>query len=311
MTILPPENDLTSPNSVRSWLATKHPKELALLDKFETELRLGRLSTSSTASAKAFDANPNAAYEVSKNYGGISSRDRRLVTFRTVDLLRRLIGTTKWKNAAQLMYLLRGLGRDLHDAGGDREPAIGNIVRRIMCAVRQEVANAELQDSNDGSSKARTMSQEEDVNMHPIDEHLAASFQDKVTVNSSNRMSIMGDSATTSTTRSPSLVNLLWTANPAPNHQKRKKSTRRKDSFSSVDSSDPLDHRTSGEENYFPPSFYAHRQHFRTAIMEVIQEFMSDLEDLHKNINDQASWHIHTGEVILTYGRSKTVESVS
>ena len=316
MTILPPENDLSSPNSVRSWLASKHPKELAELDKFETELRLGRLSTSSTASAKAFDANPNAAYEVSKNYGGISSRDRRLVTFRTVALLRRLIGTTKWKNAAQLMMLLRGLGRDLHDAGGDREPAIGNIVRRIMCAVRQEVANAEVQDNadagnaNDGKEDMDTnASNDDDINMHPIDEHLAASFQEKVNVGN-NRMSMMNESTTTSTTRSPSLVNLLWAANPNPNSNRRKKSNRRKDSFSSVDS-DPLDHRTSGEDNYFPPSFYVHRQYFRPAIMEVIQEFMSDLEDLHKNINDQATWHIHTGEVILTYGRSKTVESVS
>lgn len=312
MTILPPENDLSSPNSVRSWLASKHPKELALLDKFETELRLGRLSTSSTASAKAFDSNPNAAYEVSKNYGGISSRDRRLVTFRTVELLRRMIGTTKWKNAAQLMMLLRGLARDLHDAGGDREPAIGNIVRRIMCAVRQEVANAEMQDNinaaNASSNATNSSNDDDDVNMHPIDEHLAASFQDKVNV-SNNRMSMMIESATTPTTRSPSLVNLLWTANPNPNPNRRKKSTRRKDSFSSVDSSDPLDHRTSGEDNYFPPSFYVHRQHFRSTIMEVIQEFMSDLEDLHKNINDQANWHIHTGEVILTYGRSKTVES--
>ena len=107
---------LSTPSAVRPWLAAKHPKELALLDKFETELRLGRLSTSSTASAKS---NPNDVnnpdvneYEtVSKTYGGVSASDRRLVTFRTVELLRKLVGTTKWKNAAQLMVLLKGLGR--------------------------------------------------------------------------------------------------------------------------------------------------------------------------------------------------------
>lgn len=35
---------------------------------------------------------------------------------------------------------------------------------------------------------------------------------------------------------------------------------------------------------------------------------MSDLEDIHRNINDQATSHIHAGEIVLTYGKSKTVE---
>jgi translation initiation factor eIF-2B subunit beta len=309
--------NLSSTSSVRSWLAAKHPKELAQLDKFETELRLGRLSTSSTASAKAVDANPNAAYEYeSKNYGGISGRDRRLVTVRTVELLRSLIGTTKWKNAAQLMILLRGIGRELHDAGGFREPAIGNIVRRIMCAVRQEVANSEAEAEGQENSKGggsssinATGTSRDDENMHPIDEELAQSFNEKANINSNSNIGAAAPS-----TRSPSLVNLLW-ANPQhltyTNKHKGQTSSRRKDSFSSVDS-DPLDHMTSAEnESYdFPKPFYEIRQHFRAVMMEVILEFMSDLKDLHTNIDDQATSHIHAGEVILTYGRSKTVESV-
>jgi translation initiation factor 2B subunit (eIF-2B alpha/beta/delta family) len=305
--------NLSTPCGVRSWLAAKHPKELALLDQFETELRLGRLSTSSTASAKAVDSNPNAAYEaVSKNYGGISGRDRRLVTFRTVDLLRSLIGTTKWKNAAQLMTLLRGLGRELHASGGSREPAIGNIVRRIMCAVRQEVANSEGQDNENGNGSGNNVipsSSNDDANMDPIDEDLAQNFNDKVNLGTSITGFNRGGGGM-SKDLTASLVDLLW-ANPQqltnPNRRKGQ-NTRRKDSFSSVDS-DPLDHMTSNED--FPSSYYVTKQHFRPAIMEVIQEFMSDLEDLHKNINDQAASHIHAGEVVLTYGRSKTVESVS
>ena len=35
---------------------------------------------------------------------------------------------------------------------------------------------------------------------------------------------------------------------------------------------------------------------------------MNELEDLHKSINEQAVNHIHSGEIILTSGRSKTVE---
>ena len=311
-------DDLSTPSGVRDWLASKHPKELALLNKFETELRLGRLTTSSTASAKAVDSNPNAAYEaVSKNYGGVSGRDRRLVTFRTVELLRSLIGTTKWKNAAQLMTLLKGLGRELHDAGGFREPAIGNIVRRIMCAVRQEVVNAEVQDniaslgfsSGTGNTVQASSADDDDSNMHPIDEDLAQSFSDKPTRSTNGGGGKFRMSETS--TRSPSLVNLLSNPQHLTSSNKRKgKSTRRKDSFSSVDDN-PLDHMPGGVEEDFPESYYVNRQYFRSSIMEVIQEFMSDLEDLHKNINDQATAHIHAGEVVLTYGRSKTVESVS
>ena len=61
----------------------------------------------------------------------------------------------------------------------------------------------------------------------------------------------------------------------------------------------------------YPPHYYARRDDLRQSVMEAIQEMMSELEDLHKNINDQAVQHIHAGEIILTYALSKTVELVS
>ncbi|CAJ1946977.1 unnamed protein product [Cylindrotheca closterium] len=160
---------LSDPLAVRPWLFKNHPKQLALLDKFEVELKLGRLS--------GVSSEPGAKGE------SLKSIDRRTVAFRTVEILKTMIGSTRWQTPAHLVALLRGLGRELHSAGGFREPAIGNVVRRIIAAVREE------------------------------------------------------------------------------------------------------------------------------AVMEAITEFTSDLEDLHKNINDQATDHIHAGEIVLTYGRSKTVES--
>lgn len=57
-----------------------------------------------------------------------------------------------------------------------------------------------------------------------------------------------------------------------------------------------------------PPVFFQPpRSDLKQSIMEAIQEITSDLEDLHKTINDQAKNHIHSGEVILTYGKSDTV----
>lgn len=57
-----------------------------------------------------------------------------------------------------------------------------------------------------------------------------------------------------------------------------------------------------------PPAYYVNRPELKQTIMEAIQEIETELEDLHININVQATNHIHAGEVILTYGKSKTVE---
>lgn len=240
----------SDPSHVRAWLAQTSPKMLALLDQFELELRLGRLTTSSTAAARSSSITAS-----SRDSSMFSTSDRRLVTSRTVELLKKIIGETKWKSAAQLLLLLRGLGRELHSVGGFREPAIGNVVRRIMAAVREEAM-------------------QEDAS--------ATSSPEKV-VQASRRLS---------------LQTMLWvTPQPVKSssfHQ------RRSDSFSETDSF----------HTDMPAPFYAERPELKQAVMEAIGEIKSDLEDMHKNIDEQASKHIHADEVILTYGRSKTVEMV-
>lgn len=285
---------------MRSWLASNHPKQIALLDKFEMELRLGRLSASSKSKKTESDV-------ISKSYGGVSSRDRRQVTFRTVELLRTLIGNTKWKNAAQLMVLLQGVGSELHAAGGGKEPAIANIVMRVMCAVRDEVATAEANELAAAKAKAQQEKQASKM-MAPIEEHsdeaLVKSMEKRASI-SSKAKSNQG----TGSTRSLSLSNMLWAHPQFSSTNSTATRTKRSDSFSSVDSSsDPLSN-LSNDDCKLPPSFYVNRNQLRPALMEAIQEIMLDLEDLHKNIDDQASAHIHAGEVILTYSRSKTVES--
>jgi len=68
---------------------------------------------------------------------------------------------------------------------------------------------------------------------------------------------------------------------------------------------------TGSSSMYSYPSHYYNKERgvdLRQSVMEAIQEMMSELEDLHKNINDQAVQHIHAGEIILTYALSKTVE---
>jgi len=57
-----------------------------------------------------------------------------------------------------------------------------------------------------------------------------------------------------------------------------------------------------------PMNFHEPKADFKESVMEAIAEVRNELDDLHKKINEQSTLHIHANEVILTYGRSQTVE---
>lgn len=226
------------PKNVRQWLSDNHPKHLAILDKFAVELKMGRLNNNSNNS----------------NSGTTTLNDDRLaITTRTLDILRVLIGSTRWKNAAQLLFLLRGIGHELHLCFGRHEPAIGNVVRRIMAAVREEVLNADNKETT----------------------------------------------STTATSRAPSMQSMLW-ANP----QQHTPITRHD---SGVAHEQLVRGGTLLPDKKLPAAYYVERPDFKQTIMEAIQEIMLDLEDTHKNIDDQALDYIHAEEVVMTYGKSNTI----
>jgi len=230
----------SDPAAVREWLQQNHKKQLALLDKFLVELRFGRLFRS-----------------VSSN-GAI---DRRMAAHQTVGLLRQMIGSTRWRTAAQLLHLLRGLGREMHAVGGFREPAIGNVVRRIMAAVREEASREAQEDTTSGGQSEQGPAQ-------------------------GGRLS---------------LQSMLWALPQHVRSNSRSTASNRGDRQESFASEAEL-------ESEYPPTYYSNRPDLKQAVMEAIQEIMTDLEDMHKNINEQATDQIHVGEIILTYGRSKTIE---
>ena len=316
--------NLDDPTNVRRWLQTYHPKQLALLDNFEISLRLGRFSSRGCDGSETPSNVNNVGGGTSINSTSSShqtyqyGRERRLITTRTVELLRAIIGPTKWKTAAQLLTLLRGLGNELHAAGGYREPAIGNMVRRIMYAVRDEADRVGM--SMGGGSIA---GDEDNTNdMEKIDE-LTEQVSTKIRISDHSRSSV--PPARDSLTKGLSLTSMLWAH---PQHVTNMKHTRtqsgdfndrlRSDSFGSTESGVPSLNLAPSNENaaqpmyYYPPHYYNKMTNdLRQSVMEAIQEMMSELEDLHKNINDQAVQHIHAGEIILTYALSKTVELVS
>mmetsp|Transcript_25738 Transcript_25738/g.36878 ORF Transcript_25738/g.36878 Transcript_25738/m.36878 type:complete len:486 (+) Transcript_25738:85-1542(+) len=288
----------SSPIEVRAWLKANHSaKLLSALDKFEIELRLGRgVASSSTTFRGISDA-------AGKLHDG--TLNRRIVTSRTVQLFKTLVGSTKWRTAAQLMTLLKGLGRELHAAGGFREPAIGNVVRRIMSCVREEVAAHDLKDQQD----------DDDRQIQMVAERLTATVltPPNARPSSSSSMPLEQPSSANKMPRNLSLASMLW-AHPQHVTANIKQRTGRHLSKSRAESfsSDSGDHRatssTIASVDTLPDLFHVVRTELRQAIMEAIQEIANELEDLHKNINDQATNHIHADEVILTYARSETVE---
>ena len=322
--LLLPAN-LDDPANVRRWLQTYHPKQLALLDNFEISLRLGRFSSRGCENTTTSTTNNNSG---TYQYG----RERRLITTRTVDLLRTIIGPTKWRSAAQLLTLLRGLGNELHAAGGYREPAIGNTIRRIMYAVRDEADRSTITSNNFNVGGGLNSNNDNNNNttedMEKIDE-LTEQTSTKLHISSNNTAPpTRGDSLT----KGLSLSSMLWAH---PQHV-TKQHTRtqsgggtefedrlRSDSLGSdsgqtgggglvlTTSNSNDNNSTTGSSMYSYPSHYYIKERgvdLRQSVMEAIQEMMSELEDLHKNINDQAVQHIHAGEIILTYALSKTVE---
>lgn len=235
---------------VRQWLEIHNPKSLGLLDKFLMELRMDRLSR------KTVD-------ETNRQ-----SKDRRFAVHKTVELLKHMIGSTQWKTAAELLHLLRGLGRELHAAGGSREPAIGNVVRRTMAAVREEVFREDREETgkteNSGASGGRLSLQSM---------LWALPQQQSISTSRSRSLSQGGSSS----------------------------AQQRHESFAETTTSE-------GSENDFPATYYRERPNLKQSVLEAMAETTSELEDLYRTINEQATNYIRSGEIILTCGRSKTVE---
>jgi translation initiation factor eIF-2B subunit beta len=279
--------------TIREWLYEKHPKQLALLDKFEIDLRLGRLATSSSSR----DVGTTTTTTTTTN------TDRLVLTLKTVDVVKTMIGSTRWKTPAQLIALLRGLGKELELAGGYREPAIGNVLRRTIAAVREEVLTTSTATTNPstntsgGSNRMDNRSSLESV-LWALPQHVKKPSSGTSSINRGIPSS-----------QDSSLSSSGQQQQNQPTKHSRSESSTSVGGGGSGGGGDILEQLAMTVCNDLLPIFFQpSRVDLKQSIMEAIQEITSDFEDLNKNINDQASHHIHSGEIILTYGKSTTVE---
>ena len=256
------------------WLSRK---QRSLLDKFLQELRLGRRRSS---------VNNN-----NNNDDGSTNTDPRLQTaHKTVNVLRHLIGTTSpqaTQTAAELLTFLRRLGRALERAAGPHEPAVANVVRRVMAAVREEAAREAQEATGTADATAAASTFGGDVGRLSLQSMLWALPQH--VRSTSSRQPV--------TSRS--------------HVHERQESLASKAEMLQEQQQQRSAHRTFPDHHhYYPESYYTVRPNLKQAVLEAIQEIITDLEDMHRNINEHVAHHIHAGEIILTCGGdSPTVES--
>ncbi|KAI7848592.1 hypothetical protein BDC45DRAFT_449949 [Circinella umbellata] len=175
---------------------------------------------------------------------------------------------SKWRDADALIDIIRDLGGRLASAQ-PKELAVGNIVRRVLKIIR-EVVRGELDDMMDNDD----YDDDNDSNTYSEDESSPPPSKN-LSATSSQIGSI---SERPQLTVESSMFRLLADVSPA----------------TPDDSSDTPEKKS---YNLKP-----------IIIQEINEEIIADLETVYKGIADQAVDYIHANEVIMTIGKSRTVE---
>ena len=189
----------------------------------------------------------------------------------TAEFFRNLVGTVRWENTAQLIGTVKRIGRLLVETQ-PRELAIGNITRRVLHIIREECFKA----AGDGG-----------VGGGGVGEGAGGG----VGAESSSSAAAASSAAAVGSLGTPEL--------------KRSRSV-------SADVGALL--QSPSLQTILEPGPAAHSLALRPikeiarALLDGINELMEELENLLVPIAEQALEHIHANEVILTYGRSRTVE---
>jgi translation initiation factor eIF-2B subunit beta len=250
---------------IREWLTQqKHTKQLALLDKFCLELRRGPPSESVS----------------STSFGLVDHR--LLLTIRTVELLRNLIGGTKWKTPAVLLDLLRGVGREVKNNTREEDPVVGNVVRRIMAAVREEATREAMElekKEAQGSADARLSLQNM---LWALPQQQQQSHRPHLMFSASSSSLGSPPPSLPASSSSPTIG-----SKKSPQNQQQPKAIQRR----------------------YPSSFYesiggSGSDNLKQTVMEVIQEILNDLEDVQRNIDELSSSYIQNGDVVFLCGGS-------
>lgn len=189
------------------------------------------------------------------------------ITTETAKICRNIIANNVWDSPKGLIDLLKSCGGRMQDAKPS-ELVIGNTVRRILFIVRDEFAQKELEDR-----KLEETLQRESEHERKTNPQLA---------NDKARRALTGSMREVGMFRvlEEDGENLQFVINDlSPNQGTPNISPRYMSGFSKI----------------------------KAQIIEAINDWMGNIEEHYLNIAEQAIEHIHTNEVIMTFGMSGCV----
>ena len=251
-----------------------------------------------------------------------------------------MLESIPWKNALELIEIMKQVGKALVEAQ-PQEMAVGNIIRRILHIIRQQhakvlhenestsstsllgtsskmkVQNNSLEDSlsdlpnhedNDTTQNQR-QKYGKSISEINIIEDISDQKYPKLTkinsvlqrnsdgllsnkLNQSNQTSMSMHAASHSYSALSSLgsTNSLQTLGLVPSMLNPNVGLKKQKSFLSTPLADTSKNKV------------------LNGIKEMIGDLEEELHELHKDINALATEHIHNNEIILTFGRSQTIE---
>ncbi|KAG0170174.1 Translation initiation factor eIF-2B subunit beta [Apophysomyces sp. BC1034] len=190
----------------------------------------------------------------------------------TAIILRQAVSTTRWKDVDILLDMITEIGGRLA-AAQPKELAVGNIVRRVLKVIR-EVARDELETDDMIERENRDDSGDDDA---------FSSFEDDEPANAKN---------------------LSTTSSQVGSVGERQHVTAQSSMFRlladvSVRNDEPTSEVPEKKSSYNLKPLI---------IQEINEEIIKDLKSVYEGISDQAVDYIHANEVIMTIGKSRTVE---
>ncbi|PVF98854.1 nagb/rpia/CoA transferase-like protein [Serendipita vermifera] len=191
----------------------------------------------------------------------------------TTLLMKYIVTNAKFATIDGLIATIKAAGRRLVEAQ-PKEHTVGNVIRRILRLIREEWSAATSRPPGDGDDDEIDEDDEEEPTS-------AASFS------------------------APSVP------------------TRHKQSDSQYSLSNFVLHGRPHQENLTFASIYSsamnrgdgskvkvkNAQSIRPALVSAIEEVLDDLETVYENVSNSAKDHIHSDEIVLTLGMSRTVEA--
>lgn len=194
----------------------------------------------------------------------------------TAEVMRLLVASTRWSNAKVLIESVKTVGRKLI-AAKPLELGIVNTVRRVLHIIREEYATSQLETEEEETKKTGanplTASSNAVPSAGPLDSVLRRSTSVLSSLAVSTDSLLRRPSGRLLDPTGPSLIRVLETDE-------------------------------AGAQEDLTRSY----TNLKSSIMEALQEMIDELGAMSRSIADQAIEHVHANEIIMTFGRSKTVE---